>query len=163
VHFGTPNAYSIWDPNMHYKLWLPWICSLRAWRWLKTENWLPSQPWHRSAAVSVHCTKSCIYSQKVLLRRVEFFARNMKGWIKKINIRQSCWFLLVIYIVLLNWWTVTQTSKFGGLVLKLLGPGMSSVAGYFERSVKVSISIKYGEIDYINKYRFVRKDSAKWI
>ena len=23
---------------------------------------VPSQPWHRSAAVSVHCTKSCIYS-----------------------------------------------------------------------------------------------------
>jgi len=32
---------------------------------------------HRSAAVSVHCTKSCIYSQKVLLRMGEFFARNM--------------------------------------------------------------------------------------
>jgi len=25
-------------------------------------------PLHRLAAVSVHCTKSCIYSQKVLLR-----------------------------------------------------------------------------------------------
>ena len=32
---------------------------------------------HRSAAVSVHCTKSCIYSQKVLLRMGEFVARNM--------------------------------------------------------------------------------------
>ena len=30
-----------------------------------------------SAAVSVHCTKSCIYSQKVLLRMGEFVARNM--------------------------------------------------------------------------------------
>ena len=28
-------------------------------------NWsVPSQPWHRSAAVSVHCTKRCIYSLK---------------------------------------------------------------------------------------------------
>ena len=32
---------------------------------------------HLSAAVSVHCTKSCIYSQKVLLRMGEFVARNM--------------------------------------------------------------------------------------
>ena len=34
-------------------------------------------PWHRSAAVSVHCTKTCIYSQKVLLRMSEFVAQNM--------------------------------------------------------------------------------------
>ena len=32
---------------------------------------------HRSAAVSVHCIKSCIYCQKVLLRMGEFVARNM--------------------------------------------------------------------------------------
>ena len=31
----------------------------------------------RSAAVSVHCTESCIYCQKVLLRMGEFVARNM--------------------------------------------------------------------------------------
>ena len=36
-----------------------------------------SQTWRRLAAVSVHCTKSCIYSQKVLLRMGEFVARNM--------------------------------------------------------------------------------------
>ena len=30
-----------------------------------------------TAAVSVHCTKICIYSQKVLLRMGEFVARNM--------------------------------------------------------------------------------------
>ena len=30
-----------------------------------------------SAAVSVHCTQSCIYSLKVLLRMSEFVARNM--------------------------------------------------------------------------------------
>ena len=33
--------------------------------------------WHQSAAVSVHCTKSCIYSQKVPLRMGESVARNM--------------------------------------------------------------------------------------
>jgi len=32
---------------------------------------------HRSAAISVHCTKRCIYSQKVLLRMGEFVARRM--------------------------------------------------------------------------------------
>jgi hypothetical protein len=42
-----------------------------------TVEMVPSQPWHWSAAVSVHCTKSCIYSQKVLLRIGEFVARNM--------------------------------------------------------------------------------------
>jgi len=38
---------------------------------------VPSQPWHRSAAVSVHCTKSCIYSQKLLLKMGEFVAQNV--------------------------------------------------------------------------------------
>jgi hypothetical protein len=38
---------------------------------------VPSQTCHRSAAMSVYCTKSCIYSQKVLLRMGEFVARNM--------------------------------------------------------------------------------------
>jgi len=38
---------------------------------------VPSQPWHRSAAVSVHCTKIYIYSPKVLLRMGEFVSRNM--------------------------------------------------------------------------------------
>jgi len=40
-------------------------------------NGVPSQPWHRSAAVSVHCTKSCIYSQKVHLRMGKFVAQNI--------------------------------------------------------------------------------------
>ena len=40
-------------------------------------NGVPSQTWYRPAAVSVHCTNSCIYSQKVLLRMGEFVARNM--------------------------------------------------------------------------------------
>jgi len=40
---------------------------------------------------------------------------------------------------------------------------MSSAAGYFERSVKGSFSITYGELDYITTYRFVRKDSAQCI
>ena len=67
------------------------------WDWTS----VPSQPWHRSAAVSVNCTKSCIYSPKVLLRMGEFVSRNMLGWIKKINKRKSCCILLVVYIVVL--------------------------------------------------------------
>ena len=42
-----------------------------------TDLKVPSQLWHWSAAVSVHCTKSCTYSQKVFLRMGEFVARNM--------------------------------------------------------------------------------------
>ena len=56
----------------------------------------------RSAAVSVHCTKRCIYNQKVLLGMGEFVAQNIQGLIKKINKRKSCCILLVvIYIVIL--------------------------------------------------------------
>jgi hypothetical protein len=74
--------------------------------WYRTD--VPSQPWHRSAAVSVHCTESCIYSKKVLLWMSKFVARNMQGWIKKINKWKSCCILLVVYIVVLKWCTVTQ-------------------------------------------------------
>ena len=49
---------------------------------------------NRSAAMSVHCTKSCIYSQKVLLRMDEFVARNMLGWFKKINKRKKLLYLV---------------------------------------------------------------------
>jgi hypothetical protein len=35
---------------------------------------VPSQPWHQSAAVLVHCNKSCTYSRKALLRVGEFVA-----------------------------------------------------------------------------------------
>ena len=44
-------------------------------------------PYHRSAAISLHCVKSCVYSQKVLLKMGEFVARNMLSWFKKINKR----------------------------------------------------------------------------
>ena len=70
----------------------------------------PSQPWHRSAAVLVHCTKSCIYSQKVLLRMGEL-ARKCRVDLKNINKIKSCCILLVVYIVVLRRCTVTQTSS----------------------------------------------------
>ena len=39
---------------------------------------VPSQPCHRSAAISVHCMyQRCTYSEKVLLKMGEFVARNM--------------------------------------------------------------------------------------
>ena len=44
---------------------------------LRWKTSVPSQPWHRSAAVLMHCTKSCIYSQKLLLRMGESFTQNM--------------------------------------------------------------------------------------
>jgi len=46
---------------------------------LVARDWtdVPSQPWHRSAAASVHCTKSYIYGENVLLRMGDFVARNM--------------------------------------------------------------------------------------
>ena len=57
----------------------------------------PVPRWHRSSAEAVHCTKSWLYSQKLLLRMGEFVARNMLGWIKNINKRKNCSILLVIY------------------------------------------------------------------
>ena len=56
---------------------------------------------HRSAAEAVHCTKSCIYSQKVLKRMGEFVARNILGWFKEINKWKICCILLAVYIVVL--------------------------------------------------------------
>ena len=66
---------------------------------------------HRHCRQPVHCTKSCTYSQKVLLRIGEFVVRNMWGRFKnKINKRKSCCILLVAYIVVLLC-TVKQTSN----------------------------------------------------
>ena len=69
--------------------------------------------------MSVHCTKSCICSQKVLLRMGEFVARNMHGWIKKINKRKSCCILLVIYIVSSNCWIFSKFVFFLFILLEL--------------------------------------------
>ena len=44
---------SVWVPKMHYKHWLPWIYSLRAWRWLKRE--------------SKHVALNCILCNKLLV------------------------------------------------------------------------------------------------
>ena len=63
---------------------------------LRSTFWLHIQ---LLAAVSVHCAKSCMYSQKVLLSMGEFVARNM-GWFKKKNKGKICIFL-VTYIVVL--------------------------------------------------------------
>ena len=37
------------------------------------------------SAISVHCTKSCIYSQNMLLKMGEFVARNMYSWFNPLN------------------------------------------------------------------------------
>jgi len=29
---GIPPIVSVWEPKMHYKLWLPWICSFKGLR-----------------------------------------------------------------------------------------------------------------------------------
>ena len=42
---------------------------------LPTGDKVPSQPCHRSAAISMHCTKA-VYTVKVLLKMSEFVARN---------------------------------------------------------------------------------------
>ena len=60
---------------------------------------VPSQLWHRLAREAVHCIKP-LYNSKVLLRMSEFVARNMLGWLKNINKRNSCIFLVVHIVVL---------------------------------------------------------------
>ena len=68
--------------------------------WYNAPTLLPiGATWHRSAAVSVQCTKSCICNQKVLPRMGEFVARNMWGWFKKINELKRCCISLVANIV----------------------------------------------------------------
>ena len=68
-------------------------------RWAGTS--VSSQPWHRSAAVSVHCTKSCIYSQKMLLRMDEFVARTCGAELKRLingKVVASCWLFTSLYL-----------------------------------------------------------------
>ena len=77
---------------------------------------------HRSATVSVRCTKSCIYSQKAHLRTGESVARNMLGWFKKINKRKSCCILLVVYIGVLTMHGHTNTKtwhRFANMVTRI--------------------------------------------
>ena len=57
---------------------------------------------HRSAAVSVHCTKSCTYSPKSALEDGRNCRPKHVGLNEKINKRISCCILLVIYIVVLK-------------------------------------------------------------
>ena len=45
---------------------------------------VPYQPWQRSAAVSVHYTKTCIYSQNVLRRMGEFVAETCRVDLKRL-------------------------------------------------------------------------------
>ena len=63
---------------------------------------LPSQPVHRSAAVSVHCTRSCIYSQKAPLRMGESVARTCRAELKRLineKVVVSCWLFILLYWV----------------------------------------------------------------
>jgi hypothetical protein len=52
-----------------------------------------------TALITLHCNKSCICSQRVLLSMGEFVARNMWGWFKKINELKRCCISLVANIV----------------------------------------------------------------
>ena len=51
---------------------------------------------HRHCCRPVHCTKSCINSQKVLLRMGVFVVRNTLGWFKNNDKRKRCCMLLVV-------------------------------------------------------------------
>ena len=66
---------------------------------------------HRSAAVSVHCNKSCIYSQKCSWWWANLSPETCRAELKRLINEKGCCILLVIYIVVLKWCTVTQTSS----------------------------------------------------
>ena len=63
-----------------------------------------SQPCHRSAAISVQCTKSCLYSQKCSWRWASLSPETCRADSNrsiKISIKESCCISLVAYIVVL--------------------------------------------------------------
>ena len=100
------------------------------------------QDCHWSAAILVHCTKSCIYSQKVLLRMGEFSAQNMYGWFKKINKQNllhlvgclhccvlDLWLLLLNFPFLPVGWSYKNTPRiFLYLLMVFQGPGRIDLA-----------------------------------
>ena len=74
---------------------------LRSTFWLYIQ--LLAQCTDTAAAVSVHCTNSCIHVQSnVLLRMGKIVAQNILSWFKKNNKRKICCILLFIYIVVQN-------------------------------------------------------------
>jgi len=63
----------------------------------------------QQAASSVHYTTSCKHSL-VLLRMGEIIARNMLSWLKLL-IKLLLLHLVGLFILLYQWYTVTQTSN----------------------------------------------------
>jgi hypothetical protein len=69
-----------------------------------TDRWrgwdVPPQPCYQSAALSVHCTKSCIYSQKCSWGWANLSPETCRADLKR-SINGICCILLVAYIVVL--------------------------------------------------------------
>jgi hypothetical protein len=61
---------------------------------------VPSQPRYRSAAVSVHCTKSFIYSHKCSLGWTNLSPETCRADLKR-SVKGICCILLVAYIIVL--------------------------------------------------------------
>ena len=73
--------------------------SLVQWRKQPTRS-VPSQPWHRSAAMSVHCTKSCMYSQKELWGWANLSPETCMAELKRLiseKVVASCWLFTTLY------------------------------------------------------------------
>ena len=65
---------------------------------------LPSQPWHRSAAGSVHCTQSCICSQKCSSGWANLSPETCRTDLKRLineKVVASSWLLTSLNLVLL--------------------------------------------------------------
>ena len=117
IFLNQPNMFrATYSPILRSTFWLyiQLLVQCTAFAADRCHGWhkVSSQPWHRSAEEAVNCTKSCTYSQKLLLRMGEFVTRNMLG-LKKINKRKSCCILLVVYIYniwvhlsMFNWYRI---------------------------------------------------------
>ena len=65
----------------------------------------PVPPWHRSAALSAHCTKSCIYSQKCSWGWTIFSPETCRFDLKRLineNLVASCWLLYFLSLISSN-------------------------------------------------------------
>jgi len=128
-----------------------------------TSEWssdrVPSEPRHRSAAISVHCTKSCIYSQKVLLRIGELSSETCRAVLKRLikrSINGICCIFLVAHIVVLMMLGLTNVMHITGPFLILskcdilyLSRKEQSFSGRFKTDV--------------NKDIFRRRERKQWM
>ena len=84
------SGYRFAHPQEHFRLYIQLLV-----QYTDTTP-VPSQPWHLSAAVSVYCTKSCIYSQMCSWGWANLSPEKCRVYLKRltnVKVVAFCWLL----------------------------------------------------------------------